>query len=120
MVNLIKAWLDEVNRKQAVRLLLRGVLFSFSVKTEQDVHTVQIENGLIFLSEEGNQPSSVKWIEVQNDVLQSILIGERKLREAVKERTAATTCTLRELLLLESLFFLATPDITDVNFTCKT
>ncbi|WP_338449328.1 hypothetical protein R4Z09_24590 [Niallia oryzisoli] len=111
MVGLIKGWLEEVNRKQAVRLLLKGVVFSFVVKTEKDIIYVKVENGVIFLDDEMQDPSVLKRIELQADVLQSILSGERKLREAVKHKAAAATFSFRELLLLESLFFLAKPDI---------
>lgn len=111
MVSLMKGWLEEVNRKQAVRLLLTDVFFSFVVKTEQDIIHVKVENGVIFFDDEIQEPSVLKRMELQADVLQSILSGERKLREVVKHKAAAATFSFRELLLLESLFFLAKPDI---------
>ncbi|WP_071393651.1 hypothetical protein [Bacillus tuaregi] len=114
MIEQVISWLSEVNRKQGVRLLIRNIRFSFAVKTEQDELYVKIDDGLVALHEAGESSSAGKRIEVSSDVLHSILTGERKLREAVKYREAATTCTFRELLLLESLFFLAKPDKTHI------
>jgi len=114
MVDQIKSWLNEVNRKQGVSLLLKDVFFSFALKTEQDVILVNIKNGSIALDEESNYRTKVKRIELKSEILHSLLSGERKLREAVKHKAVISTFTFRELLLVESLLFLAKSDKTNM------
>src|SRR4051812_40645890 len=101
----------EVNRKRDLQFLLKGSCFSFYIKMEQKEILLKIENGCILLNEKESNEREAKIIEGKEELFLAILLGEQKLREAVKKRELWTTCSYRELLLLESLFYLAKPNL---------
>lgn len=109
-MQLINLWIIEVNRKKNLQLLLKGSCLSFLIKIEKKDILLKIENGCIRLEEKNNHLFAGKMIEGREELFLSILIGKKKLREAVKKRELVTTCSYRELLLLESLFYLAKPN----------
>ncbi|MCQ6275619.1 hypothetical protein JMM81_11685 [Bacillus sp. V3B] len=111
MVKLIKLWVMEINRKKNLQLLMRELCFSFYIKIEKSDILLKIENGHILLDEKATNECAAKVIEGKEELFLSILLGEQKLREAVKKRELSTTCSYRELLLLESLFYLAKPNL---------
>lgn len=111
MVKLIKLWMMEVNRKKDLQLLLKGLCFSFYIKIEKKDILLKIENGCIILGEQENNERVAKRIEGKEALFLSIILGEQKLREAVRKKELSTTCSYRELLLLESLFYLAKPNL---------
>jgi hypothetical protein len=120
MVKLIELWMLEVNQKKNLQLLLKDLCFSFSIKMENKETRLKIENRCILLDEKENNDCTVKIIQGKEELFLSIILGEQKLREAVKNRELATTCSYRELLLLESLFYLAKPNVllkTDSKFS---
>lgn len=101
----------EVNQKKNLQLLLKELCFSFSIKMEKEEIRLKIENGCILLDEKANNERTVKIIQGKEELFLSIILGKQKLREAVKNRELATTCSYRELLLLESLFYLVKPNL---------
>lgn len=112
MVELIKLWIAEVNRKKALRSLLKELRFSFAIKIDQAIVPLTIKNGHIKLNEDMDQNiASPKKLEGEEETFLSILLGEQKLRDAVNNKEVTSTFSYRELLLLESLFFLAKPNL---------
>jgi len=111
MLELIKLWIKEVNRKKSLRALLKELYFSFAIKIDQAIIYLTIKNGHVHLNESSEHENPLKRIEGEEEIFLSIILGEQKLREAVKSKKISTTVSYRELLLLESLFFLAKPNL---------
>ncbi len=113
MIELVKLWTEQVNQKSALRTLIKDFCFSFQLRIEKKNITLKIENGTIDLEEASRLPSLNKRLEGNEELFLSIILGERKLREAVKNHEITTTFSIRELLLMESLFYLGKPDLLD-------
>ncbi|WP_428911118.1 hypothetical protein [Niallia sp. Krafla_26] len=111
MIELIKLWTEQVNRKQALRTMIKDLCFSFQLKMGKKDITVKIEKSRIHLEEYSRPQDSTRRLEGNEELFLSIILGERKLREAVKRNEITTTFSIRELLLLESLFYLGKPEL---------
>ena len=99
-----------MNRKKALQYMLKGLHFSFCIKTENEMVQLKVENDLFQTCEMNEKEYSIKRIEGKEDVVLSMLSGKVKLRKAVENNEIVTTLTFRELLLLEALFYLARPE----------
>jgi len=109
MKELINLWIEQVNQKQALRKMIKGSSFSFQLRIGKKEILIKIDNGAIYLEEYSQLKAHLKKLEGKEELILSIILGERKLRDAVKNNEITTTFSLREQLLLESLFFLGKP-----------
>ena len=106
MLEPIKLWIYQVNQKQVFRSILKKHCFLFCLKSGKEEVYLKVENGQIDFVEK-NLPKPVeKVIEGSEEVFLSILLGKRKLREAIRNQDMASTFSFRELLLFETLFYL--------------
>lgn len=111
MIQLVKLWTKQVNQKAALRKMLKGIHFSFQLTIEKKTVTIKIENGLVHVEETSQHRPQDKRLEGNEELFLSIIYGERKLREVVENNEMKTTFSIRELLLVESLFYLGKPDL---------
>lgn len=111
MKELIQLWMKEVNRKQALRILLKETPLSLCLRTNEDDVYIFIHNGKLQLGEKVDEKSVMGVLDGKEESFLSIILGERKLREEIKSKKILTSLSYRNLLLIESLFYLATPNI---------
>lgn len=111
MLKLIQLWIEQVNQKQSLRTMLKDLSFSFQLWIENKKMTVMIQNGLIKIEEFVQSQTQNKRLEGDEELFLSILLGERKLREAVNSKEISSNLSFRELLLLESLFYLGKSEL---------
>jgi hypothetical protein len=107
MFESIKLWIVQVNQKQVLHSILKKHCFSFCLKIGKEEVYLKIESGRIDLVEKQLSRTVEKLIEGSEEVFLSILLGKRKLREAIRNQDMTTTFSFRELLLFETLFYLS-------------
>lgn len=117
MRELTKLWVLEVTHKNALRLMLKGLNFSFCIKMERDIIFIKIDNDRMQIITKMEDEILGKKVEGKETIFLSVLSGEQMLRTAVQNKEIKTTLTYREQLLLEALFYLAAPQITKKIFS---
>jgi hypothetical protein len=110
MQKLASLWVNEINRKKSLQCMLKDLHFSISFLTENESVRIKAENDSVemVLTEMDN---SEKKLYGSESVFQSIFSGQQELRKAVEGKEIESTLTYRELLLLESLLYLAKPSL---------
>lgn len=110
MRKMLTLWALEINRKKTFRYILKELRLSVCLLIENEPILIKIENETLQLLENEDN-HSVKRLAGQRKIFCSLLTGERRLRKAIVAKDVETTLSFREQLLLESLFYLARPDI---------
>lgn len=110
MRKIITLWALEINRKKTFRYILKELRLSVCLLIENEPILIKIENETLQLLENEDN-YSVKRLAGQRETFWSLLTGERRLRKAIVAKDVETTLSFREQLILESLFYLARPDI---------
>ncbi|WP_338471906.1 hypothetical protein R4Z10_03830 [Niallia sp. XMNu-256] len=119
MIELVNLWVEQVNRKLTLRTLIKNLCFSFQLRIEKRDIILEIDKGMINLEATPRVLPQPKRLEGSEELFLSIILGEKKLREAVKSNEITTTFSFRELLLMETLFYLGKPELLS-EFATKT
>lgn len=100
---------DELNNRGHLTSILKGVKLYVQLNWENGSHFITIENGKVEVLEqiEGEIGAIISG---EKGVLEDILIGKLKLRNASRNNEIELKSTFRTSLFLESLFYLARQD----------
>lgn len=103
--------IDEVNaRGHLVSLLEKGSITVHLIVDQEESYLV-IDKGKLTLLNSVERVDAV--IDCDEQVLRSLLFGEQRLREAIKNKSVRIRSTFRITLFLETLFKLSLPQLDD-------
>lgn len=101
------AFIEEVKRKGHISCLLKDVSFSLCMETGKNKVPIMFRDGAILISSPYHDESYDVTISGTEESIHSVLIGEERLRSAMKARKLTVKSTFRRILFLESLFILS-------------
>lgn len=110
----IRTLVEEVNTRGHLCPLLKGNNISVTLSTEEENALLIIKDGKLSTSEWSDKKSDV-YISGTKNIMMALINGEIKLRNASSNNQVKLHSTLRSALLLESVFFLAMPDKTEIS-----
>ncbi len=101
------AFIHEVKTKGHLAVFLKGVSFTLCIRTKDDILYIRFQNGDVKIcpSEPANTYDVI--ITGTEERISSILMGNEKLRNAIRAKNILVDSTFRRLLFLESLFLLS-------------
>lgn len=106
MLNVLKMVVDEINTRGHLLPLLNGIALTILFTSEEQRGRLSIHNDALVIDEAGAEETDVT-INGNEAMLNALFLGELKLRKACKEDNLSVRGSIRNLLLLESLFLLA-------------
>lgn len=106
MLGVLHIFAEEVNTRAHLNSLLNGVRLSVLIDFDGENAVLAIGSGKLEIQEVLDQEIDV-FMTVKEPVMKELLLGKMKLRMAQKYNQLKLKSTIRNSLLLESLFFLA-------------
>lgn len=98
-------WLKEVHHSPHLLALMKGK--NVNIYLESDgIFYITIQHGTMAIKEELNEEIDV-YIYCNGNGIDRLLNGEVRLRQAIAEKLVVVKGSLRNILLLESLFWLS-------------
>lgn len=98
-------WLKEVHHSPHLLALMKGK--NVNIYLESDgIFYITIQHGTMAIKEELNEEIDV-YIYCNENGIDRLLNGEVRLRQAIAEKLVVVKGSLRNILLLESLFWLS-------------
>ncbi|MED3573767.1 hypothetical protein [Cytobacillus praedii] len=107
MKEVTAAFIHEVKTKGHLAVFLKGVSFTLCIRTKDEILCIRFQNGDVKIcpSEPANTYDVL--ITGTEERISSILMGNEKLRSAIRAKKILVDSTFRRLLFLESLFLLS-------------
>lgn len=107
MEELVTAFIHEVKTKEHLAVFLKGNSFSLGIRTENEKMCIRFRNGDVSICSPDPNHTYDVLISGSKDRICSVLMGNEKLRNAMKTKTIFVDSTFRKILFLESLFCLS-------------
>lgn len=101
------AFIHEVKTKGHLTVFLKGVFFTLCIQTKDEIICVQFQNGDVKICPPDPSNSYDVLISGSKDQVCSIIKGNEKLRNAIRNRKILVDSSFRRVLFLESLFLLS-------------
>lgn len=108
MFELLQMFVDEVNKRNHLASLLKDVCITVKITVGHESVFLVIENEKLSLIDIVDKGITAK-LTGNQEMLNALLFGEIKLRDANRHNWLKLESTFRTSLLLESLFKLAIP-----------
>lgn len=105
LLNIVHRFVDEVNTRGHLSPLLNGVQLTVGFEIDDESVCLYIDNGILGITEEAWDNVDV-FVKTNGHVLNAMLVGELKLRKAREGNQLELKGSIRNSLLLESLFLL--------------
>lgn len=106
MLSVLHIFAEEVNTRAHLTSLLNDIRLSVLIEIDGEGLVLAIDSGRLEIQEVLDQEIDV-FMTVKEPVMKELLLGKMKLRMAQKYNQLKLKSTIRNSLLLESLFFLA-------------
>lgn len=106
MLNGLRMVVDEINTRGHLLPLLNGVALTVLFTNEEHEVRLSIHNDALVIDEMGEKEPDVI-ISGDGAMLHALFLGELKLRKACKDGCLRVRGSIRNVLLIESLFLLA-------------
>lgn len=108
MKNILNSLVYEVNNRDHLSTFLKGVDIHVQLSTITETAYITIIDGQIKVEETTDKPVTNR-IEGTKEVMELLLLGELKLREAQARKILTVQISFRSALYLETLFILSKP-----------
>ncbi|MED3549578.1 hypothetical protein [Cytobacillus praedii] len=107
MKEVTAAFIHEVKTKGHLAVFLKGVSFTLCIRTKDDILCIRFQNGDVTICPPEPANTYDVIITGTEERISSILMGNEKLRNAIRAKNILVDSTFRRLLFLESLFLLS-------------
>jgi hypothetical protein len=104
---LLDRFIKDFNGKSHLHLLIRNKGLNICFRTGKGDFFLQLENGAVKMVDGPFMEDDCITISADDATLEDVLAGRIKLREARSRRMLTLAASMRTLLLLESVLFLA-------------
>lgn len=109
MKNILNSLVYEVNNRDHLSTFLKGVDIHVQLSTQTETAYITIIDGQIKVEETTTDKPVTNKIEGKEEVMELLLLGELKLREAQVRKILTVQVSFRTALYLETLFILSKP-----------
>ncbi|MGN7426976.1 hypothetical protein ACTHO5_15235 [Cytobacillus praedii] len=107
MKEVTAAFIHEVKTKGHLAVFLKGVSFTLCIRTKDEILCIRFQNGDVEICPPEPANTYDVLITGTEERISSILMGNEKLRSAIRAKNILVDSTFRRLLFLESLFLLS-------------
>jgi len=106
----IESFMNEIQKKNHIMLLVNNLDLCLSIETEKQTYYLSLKKNKVEFSREG-KITAVQYAKLsgREDFLIHLVDGHIKLREGINIGYYNLVCPFRTLLVLESIFYLARP-----------
>ncbi|WP_313803774.1 hypothetical protein [Cytobacillus sp.] len=111
MKEVTAAFIHEVKTKGHLAIFLKGVFFTLCIRTKDEILCIQFQNGDVKICQPDPSNSYDVLISGSKDQVCSIIKGNEKLRNAIRNKKILVDSSFRRVLFLESLFLLSKQDV---------
>ncbi|WP_042353912.1 hypothetical protein [Bacillus rubiinfantis] len=104
-------FIKTLKKKEHIRPLLKGLDMLVTIATDDKKYHLVFHNGNVTLQEVSNETQTKIIISGSTEAIDLLLMGRERLRVLEKIGSLQVKSSLRNALLLESIFYLTKPDV---------